>query len=131
VRKGLGPAAGANIAGVKAGTTTGVVTLVKSLKEGEMIMKEEIEVNKVRTMLVPFLAGGLVGAGVALLLAPKSGRELRKDIRDIAASTGETISTTVDKGKQLYVESTAAVKNAIEAGKMAYTETRDKIRKAA
>ena len=34
VRKGLGPAAGANIAGVKAGTTTGVVTLVKSLKEG-------------------------------------------------------------------------------------------------
>jgi hypothetical protein len=34
VRKGLGPAAGANIAGLKAGITTGVVTLVKSLKEG-------------------------------------------------------------------------------------------------
>jgi hypothetical protein len=34
VRNGLGPAAGANIAGLKAGITTGVVTLVKSLKEG-------------------------------------------------------------------------------------------------
>ena len=34
VRKGLGPAAGANIAGLKAGTTAGVATLVKSLKEG-------------------------------------------------------------------------------------------------
>lgn len=94
-------------------------------------MKEEIGVKKVRTMLVPFLAGGLVGAGVALLLAPKSGRELRKDISDLAASTGETIATTVDKGKQLYMDSTAAVKNAIEAGKTAYTETRDKIRQAA
>jgi gas vesicle protein len=132
VSKGLGPAAGANIAGVKAGTTAGVVTLVKvSEKEGVMIMKEELGVKKVRTMLVPFLAGGLVGAGVALLLAPKSGRELRKDIRDIAASTGDTIATTVEKGKKLYVESTAAVKNAIEAGKMAYAETRENIRKAA
>jgi len=94
-------------------------------------MKEERGVKKVRTVLVPFLAGGLMGAGVALLLAPKSGRELRKDIRDLAASTGDTITTTVEKGKQLYVESTAAVKNAIEAGKMAYTETREKLWKAA
>ena len=94
-------------------------------------MKAEFGVKKVRNILVPFLAGGLVAAGVALLLAPKSGRELRKDIRDIAASTGDTITTTVEKGKKLYVESTAAVKNAIEAGKMAYTETKEKIRMAA
>jgi len=94
-------------------------------------MKKELGVNNVRTILVPFLAGGLVGAGVALLLAPKSGRELRKDIRDIAASTGDTITTTVEKGKKLYAESTAAVKNAIEAGKMAYSETMEKLRKAA
>jgi len=94
-------------------------------------MKEELGVKKVRTMVVPFLAGGLVGAGIALLLAPKSGRELRKDIRDIATSTGDTITTTVEKGKQLYMESTAAVKNAIEAGKTAYTETREKLRKVA
>jgi gas vesicle protein len=96
-----------------------------------MIMKEELGVNNVRTILVPLLAGGLVGAGVALLLAPKSGRELRKDIRDIAVSTGDTITTTVEKGKKLYVDSTAAVKNAIEAGKMAYSETMEKLRKAA
>jgi len=94
-------------------------------------MREELGVKKVRSILVPFLAGGLVGAGAALLLAPKSGRELRKDIRDIAANTGDTITTTVEKGKKLYVQSTAAVKNAIEAGKMAYTETREKLRKAA
>ncbi len=32
-REGLGPAAGANIAGLKAGITTGVTTLVKSLRQ--------------------------------------------------------------------------------------------------
>jgi gas vesicle protein len=94
-------------------------------------MKEELGVNKIPSMLVPFIAGGLVGAGIALLLAPKSGRELRKDIKDIAAGTGEKITTTVEKGKMLYKESTDAVKNAIEAGKTAYVETMEKHQKAA
>ena len=39
-RKGLGPAAGANIAGLKAGITTGVTTLVKSLKQGRRVHHE-------------------------------------------------------------------------------------------
>jgi hypothetical protein len=34
VKEGLGSAAGANIAGIKAGVTTGVATLVKNMKEG-------------------------------------------------------------------------------------------------
>ena len=33
-------------------------------------MKEEL-ITKEASMLVPFLVGGVVGAGVALLLAPK------------------------------------------------------------
>ncbi len=94
-------------------------------------MKEELGVNKVQSFLVPFLAGGLVGAGVALLLAPKPGRELRRDIKDIAAKTGDTIGATVDKGKELYVESTSAVKNAIDAGKMAFVDEIEKRRKTA
>lgn len=93
-------------------------------------MKEELGVNRGRSVLLPFLVGSLVGAGVALLLAPKSGRELRKDIKDIAASTGDKITETVEKGKELYVDSTAAVKNAFEAGKVAYIETMEKHQKA-
>ena len=34
-------------------------------------------------MLVGFLAGSVVGAIIALLYAPKSGKELRKDIKEI------------------------------------------------
>ena len=93
-------------------------------------MKEELGVNKARSVLLPFLVGGLVGAGIALLLAPKSGREMREDIKDIAASAGDKITATVEKGKELYVDSTAAVKNAFEAGKVAYIETMEKHQKA-
>jgi gas vesicle protein len=93
-------------------------------------MKEELGVNSARSFIIPFLAGGIVGAGIALLLAPKSGRELREDIKGIAASTGDKITETVEKGKELYVDSTAAVKNAFEAGKVAYIETMEKHQKA-
>ena len=37
--------------------------------------------NSGKGLLIGFLAGGVVGAIVALLYAPKSGRELRNDIR--------------------------------------------------
>jgi len=93
-------------------------------------MKEELNVKDARSVLVPFLVGGIVGAGIALLLAPKSGKELRKDIKDMASDTRNKITTTVQKGKELYTEGTAAVKNALEAGKVAYVEGMEKYRKA-
>lgn len=94
-------------------------------------MKEEFGIAKERSILVSFLVGGLVGAGAALLLAPKSGKELRKDIKNLAVDTGNKVTETIEKGKELYVEGTTAVKSAIEAGKMAYTQEMEKHRKAA
>jgi len=94
-------------------------------------MKEELSEKQERSVLVPFLVGGLVGAGIALLLAPKSGRELRKDIKDVASDTRDKLAMTVEKGKELYIEGTEAVKNAIEAGKTAYVSEMEKHRKAA
>ncbi len=97
-----------------------------------MTMKEELtSETKNGSILVPFLVGGLVGAGVALLLAPKSGKDLRKDIAGLATDTREKIAMTIDKGKELYVESKSAVQNAIDAGKTAFVEERDKYRHAA
>jgi gas vesicle protein len=96
-----------------------------------MIMKEDLNIKHERSVLVPFLVGGIVGAGIALLVAPKSGKELRKDIKDIALDTREKIATTVEKGKELYAEGTTAIKNAFEAGKGAYREEMEKHRKAA
>lgn len=94
-------------------------------------MRGKFDVKEWRSLLTPFVVGGAVGAGIALLLAPKSGKELRKDIKHLAANTGEKISATVEKGRELYGEGTVAVKSAIHAGKMAYISEAKKHRKAA
>ena len=95
-----------------------------------MNMKEELAKTAVerkeRSMVVPFLVGGLVGAGIALLLAPKSGRETREDIKDLAVKTKEKIATSIQKGRELYQESTTAITGAIEAGKAAYVEEKER-----
>lgn len=93
-------------------------------------MEEEIKKTE-RSLLVPFLVGGLVGAGVALLLAPKSGKEVRKDIKGLAMTTRDKVVDTVEMGKELYEKGTMAVKGAIEEGKRALMEKREKHLKAA
>lgn len=47
-----------------------------------------------------FLVGGAVGAGLALLLAPQSGRKTRKQIRDIAEDLSDQASDYADKVKK-------------------------------
>ncbi|MBJ6361340.1 YtxH domain-containing protein [Paenibacillus sp. GCM10012307] len=39
------------------------------------------------------IIGGIIGAAAALLLAPKSGRELRQDLRDKCGEAGEAVKT--------------------------------------
>ena len=43
-------------------------------------------------LIASFLGGVAIGYGVALLFAPRTGRETRAMISDYAQSTGETIS---------------------------------------
>ena len=93
-------------------------------------MEEDIKKTE-RSLLVPFLVGGMIGAGVALLLAPKSGKEVRKEIKDLAVTTRDKVVETVDMGKELYDKGRLAVKGAIKEGKRALTETREKYLKAA
>ncbi|HET7317673.1 MAG TPA: YtxH domain-containing protein [Nitrospirota bacterium] len=95
-------------------------------------MKENLE-NEKRggSILVPFLVGAFAGAIAALLLAPKAGKELRKDIKDFAANAKDNLASAIDTGKGYYEGSVSAVKTAIDAGKSAYVEERDKHRHAA
>ena len=94
-------------------------------------MKEEFETSGTLSILISFAVGGLMGAGAALLLAPKSGKDLRKDIKNMASETRDKVVATVEKGRELVVENTAAVKNAVEAGKMTYLTEMEKHQKAA
>ncbi|WP_333652151.1 YtxH domain-containing protein [Dissulfurispira sp.] len=83
------------------------------------------------SVLLSFLLGGMVGAGLALLLAPQSGVETRKRIREFTddvrekvteyvGQTKEKVVSTVEKGKHLVEEKKSALTAAFEAGKEAY-----------
>ena len=43
------------------------------------------------------LAGGLIGAGLALWFAPRSGSELREQLADSARTMGKAVTNTVDE----------------------------------
>lgn len=53
-----------------------------------------------------FLAGAVIGAGAALLLAPKSGKDTRKYLSKTTKNTREAMETSgrdmMDRGKELY-----------------------------
>jgi gas vesicle protein len=83
------------------------------------------------SVLLSFLLGGMVGAGIALLMAPQSGAETRRKIRKMADETKEKaadyishakemVSSTIEKGKSIYEEKKSAITAAMEAGKEAY-----------
>jgi gas vesicle protein len=93
-------------------------------------MREELEKKNV-SALVPFIVGSLVGAGVAFLLAPKTGKEVRNEIKDVTSRATDSISHSIERGKELYEVNKNAITDAIESGKTAYLQERDLHRKAA
>ncbi len=89
------------------------------------------------TVLLSFFIGGIIGAGVALLTAPKTGQETRKIIRDFAedakdkaeeyiGQVKEAAGSYVDKGKDLIDREKNIISKAVEAGKDAYEKERQK-----
>jgi len=106
------------MAGLKSGMNKGLSTLLNQRqKKGVTIMKEELTKRK-GSILTPVLAGGVLGAGLMFVLAPKSGGETRKDLKRLA----NRVSQAVNIGKDLYGESRMFVSKAVEAGKKAYVE---------
>lgn len=78
------------------------------------------------SLLFSFLLGSLVGAGVALLIAPQSGRETREKIREYADSVKEKASESVQKVKSVLDEKKSVLSAAVEAGKEAYKKEASK-----
>jgi gas vesicle protein len=107
--------------------------------------------NKVMTGALLVLAGAILGAGVALLIAPQSGKETRRDISryarkarrkveglagevaesvaDMADAVEEKAEELLDKGKDLAKESRDAVLSALEEGQERIGRQRDRLAK--
>jgi gas vesicle protein len=86
-----------------------------------------------------FFLGTLVGAGVALLLTPKTGQEARELLKEkgeeFARRAGEFTSEAqvkagdlFDKGREFFEEQTQRLVSAFEAGKAAMKEEMGKSR---
>ncbi len=82
-----------------------------------------------------FLAGAIIGVGAALLLAPQSGAETRKLLKNYAEKAEEealekakeakaTIEKAVEQGKQFINEKKTVLTAAFEAGKEAMRKER-------
>lgn len=91
-------------------------------------------------IFLAFIMGGIVGAGIMMLLAPEAGEDMRKRIKnysndtknkltEYASQTRDTVVSKVDKGKEVFDEKKAALTGAIEAGKEAYLKEKEKLAK--
>jgi len=91
------------------------------------------EGNDRGSKLAYFLVGGGIGAVVALLFAPRTGRETRELIAQRAGEGRERVSSAsrnvsgkvssyLDKGKEMVASQKDHLSAAIEAGKQAYRE---------
>lgn len=89
------------------------------------------------TFLITFLAGAAIGSGLGLLFAPKSGREMRGQIKDLTddavnktkeytTDAQESIKSTFEAGKELVKEKQTIISSAIEAGKEAMDRERER-----
>jgi gas vesicle protein len=95
----------------------------------------------VSSVVLAFLVGGVVGAGLAMLFSPYSGEDAREKLRelkndlydrkdDISQEAKEKIADTVQKGKGFIEEQKGVISSAIEAGKGAYKKEKEKQAKA-
>ncbi|HEX6939353.1 MAG TPA: YtxH domain-containing protein [Longimicrobiales bacterium] len=82
-----------------------------------------------------FLWGALLGAGAALLLAPRSGKETRRELRegverlrknaeDTVRQVQSSLASTVDDLREQVVDRMASARQAVEAGRDAARRTR-------
>ena len=88
------------------------------------------------TILLSFFFGGLIGAGVALLIAPKTGEETRRMIKELAEEVKEkaedyidqakgTATAYVEKGKDFVEKEKNLITKSVEAGKEAYKKEKN------
>ena len=81
--------------------------------------------------LVAFTVGALIGAGVALLYAPRSGAETRELLAERTRQLKDGAVGAVDDVKEMIREKKAEITAAVEAGRQAIRDERAKQSKTA
>ncbi len=87
--------------------------------------------------VLSFFVGGLVGAGIGLLFAPKSGKETREQITGMAEEVRQTtedyyerikksVVSALENGQELLAEKKDLIADAVKAGIEAYEKKQKK-----
>src|SRR5688500_10153895 len=66
-----------------------------------------------------FIAGAFIGAGVALLLAPQSGSELRSSLREYASRAKDEFDEATEQGRAVWDKTVERGQEYVEGGKQA------------
>ena len=89
-------------------------------------MTNHDDVSRVGGYLLVFAAGAAIGAGLALLYAPRTGEETRKLLAEKGRGVQHKLHDTVEDAKGYVRGKEAELKAAFEAGKQAMREERAK-----
>jgi gas vesicle protein len=90
----------------------------------------------VGSVVSSFFLGGLIGAGIALLVAPMSGKETREQLKGFAGNVKEkaddyydeikgAVTSTLENGKGLVEEKKRLITSAVQAGIDAYEKKKE------
>jgi gas vesicle protein len=74
--------------------------------------------------LMSFVLGAMVGAGLALLLAPESGRKTRERLASTTRRWNERAGRTIDQARDTVAELGTDAKSALKAGQEAFLHDR-------
>lgn len=74
--------------------------------------------------LMGFALGAVVGAGLALLLAPESGKQTRQRLASTARGWSTSAGETIDQARDVVAELGTDAKSAIKAGQDAFLHDR-------
>jgi gas vesicle protein len=105
--------------------------------------KEEIVMSEERgysgaAVALGFILGGVLGASLALLFAPESGRRTRERLRDLAADVRDkTIDMSeelkdkaedaIERGREVLEEKKSVLSAAVQAGREAVQRERERL----
>ncbi len=90
------------------------------------------------TVILAFLGGVIGGITAGILLAPKSGEDTRRELKGYARKTEEEVierakearaalDEVIERGKHFVAERRADVEAAVQAGREAMKERKDKL----
>ncbi len=78
------------------------------------------------TIMAAFVMGALAGAAVALLFAPASGEETREYLGEKAREGRAKAREAVDEGRAFYNQQRDNLSRAVERGREAFEEARER-----